>query len=670
MVTNNKVLTVSYGTFSCTLEGFDDSFDTMKAIAEYFRDLAADDRYFGAEPPTPDAEMLTRIAEREIERRVQARHEAGAIVLSAAPSVTEDKPETETSVDPVATQAIAEPAETPAAEAPTEESVEATEGLPMQEQPLDVVAEAVEETTEVITEADTEASVADLVAQVSTQDEDDIEVASETDEIEMEAALDVAEDENADIVEEASVEESAAEFFAASEASTEESDAGFEQEEAEDTVNLFEDAFAEAEEEDAPEEDSIAAKLRRIRAVVSRAESTEDDDEGYTEDQHADVEAPIDLDLSDDAAPAEASDDIAEKAEEIDAIEEAPKPRARVIRMKRSEFEDAINDGVLDEAPEVEETAAAPEEDAFVAEAAETETAEPIASDSSLSDEDEADLMAELAMVDAELAETGEAVISDVDAVSEVEAEPQDDIEDASVEAAPIIDDGASKRKKRRERRAKLDAVQPGEEAVDRLIEEANTKLDEPEGNRRRSAIAHLRAAVAATKAEKAAGKSFEKEDHSDAYRDDLADAVRPRKAAKSAPPLKLVAEQRIDTAKEDQPAGIRPRRVSVDDLAAVEANAASSNFVEFAENMGATQLPDVLEAAASYLTFVEGRKKFSRPMLMRLAYQVGDERFEREAGLRSFGMLLREKKIEKIAGGRFTVSEAINFKPDDREAG
>ena len=96
MVTDNssKVLTVSYGTFSCTLEGFENSFDMMKTVAEYFRDLAAEDRFFGAEPPKLDAEILGILEQRGKQLGINTRQSGDtSIVLTPSQSYDEETSE-------------------------------------------------------------------------------------------------------------------------------------------------------------------------------------------------------------------------------------------------------------------------------------------------------------------------------------------------------------------------------------------------------------------------------------------------------------------------------------------------------------------------------------------------------------------------------------------------
>ncbi len=747
MINNNKILTVSYGTFSCTLEGFDDSFGTMKAIAEYFRDLSADDRYFGAEPAQPDAQMLARIAQREISRHVEAREDKGRIVLSAqdtaqaatlAPSQEAENlgnsDASESNEAPfIETAQIEEP---PVEDAASEEpaTVDVAE-LEAEEAPI------VETVTDV---AETQIPTAEFVAEIEQSQET---AAQEEPALETEAPAEIESsvvDVEQDIVPSLPDAEVEA-FFAESAASSE------------DTLEA--EIVETSPVQDRATADSIADKLKRIRAVVSQQSDIVDEPD-YSEDQHAvaavkpanimspvaefeedfgaddvvqdgaeqtdvladtlrDIEDALDTDdatqsdVEQDETPdtqTDSDEDIAailnrleqesdtdpapesiaafedddmdddilaamdsliatpdeddldhlddgilfddeETAEvEIEAQAapepEAPKaaaPRARVLKVKRATLEAAIKSGKLEEYDDEE-----PEQETPY----------------SLSEAAEAELARELADLEADMK-------------AEASAKSETIIEDIVEETDTVADIAAKE-----QTAARPELHGDADTDLSRLMAETETQMDEEESTNRRDAFAHLRAAVAAKKADEAVGGSVEEEETDEAYRDDLASVVRPRRPVSSRgtrterpaeqrpAPLKLVAEQRIDVSETKTATPVRPRRVAaVVNTPAQSHPDGATSFADFADEVGAEKLPDLLEAAAAYLSFVEGHEQFSRPQLMTKVRQIEKENFTREDSLRSFGKLLREGKIEKLKGGRFQASDQIGFKPDARAA-
>ena len=774
MMNNNKILTVSYGTFSCTLEGFDDSFDTMKAIAEYFRDLAADDRYFGAEPPQPDAEMLARIAEREVARRVEAREQDGRILLKAHEETVQEPP-----AAALAAAALTQPQtpETPAAdhaEAPVEEAPE-VEATTETDTPDAAAPDAPAEADEVADHAEETPVIAEEVAESEEETE---AVAEATDEAaEIEAAEEPVEEENvaeaaeeADLVAEEKIDAVAAgdaEHVPADDTPEDEAQAediraadGIEEDMAEEEVaeedTTAQDVFAEEMQEqdvaltaeaffadspapsetdaemeaelEAPAEfaafdqpasftvpevapqatsESIAAKLQRIREVVSQ-----NDDDSYDEEDSTAAAEPVDiLDMPFDMAVQPSEDTSAEAETEADSalneaaqdIEEAfevddqiaaeaeaePEEDDLSAVLSRLDAEGAAGEDSLLGADEDEVTAEDAEENLFGDHADATEdltsTAEEAPEDTDAPDAeatavkgrvlkvDRADLEAALEAGDLEEFDGSDAAVL----TAEEEEELQRELDAVAAENAPDEEEEETDKQAARDSLPPIDA--DAAEDVTRLMAEADQQMEEPEGATRRSAFAHLRAAVAARFADKSMAKEASEEETTKAYRNDLAQVVKPRRPVASGnrterpadqrpTPLKLVAEQRIDDEALADAGPVTPRRVAAtleDDLEFAE----DTGFAEFAEQMGATKLPDVLEAAAAYLAFVEGHEQFSRPQLMTRVRQADCGEFSREDGLRSFGQLLRAGKIEKIKGGRFAASDAIGFKPDERAA-
>ncbi len=595
---SNKVLSVSYGTFSCRLEGFDDSVETMKAVVSYFHELAGNDRFMDMDPQAPDVDALAELAQEEDAAPVEVTTVAGAVSLRIP------KPVEETQDSPSLRAAF--------------------------------VAPMPEDIAEIDEDADHPASEGGLVAEESSDLDDDLE----------QAPADDADD---------------AETFA-------DDDAAFTDTAVEDEGPVDEEEYAEADApeaetepvaEDEDEDDAPLAEVEERSAAPEMANDDGDDaaeiDETVAEETATDDTAQEITPFYDPAKARDTSEDgdsVAAKLERIRALvgrvppanRGAPPPQAEAAAPTAS-----ITDRLSALTAKTEEDTPPAEDIVDGFEFKNEETAPLVLSDSETAEDEDADAP-EINAEDTEADHNG--------ATPDIAENDEEDGEE---------DDETAMRRLNQSKRANL--PENDDDAMSRIMSQADERLSEPEGRRHRDAFAQLKAAVVATEAARQLGDREDDVDPQDAFREDLDEAVREggdedNNEGPAAVPLKLVAEQRIEDAPENPSDRLRQIASVKDDNAAPTAG-----FAEFAEEQGATELGDLLEAAAAYIAFVEGDADFSRPQVMKKVQLAATDEFSREDGLRSFGRLLRQSRIIKLNNGRFQVSEDTRFRPTDKAA-
>ena len=666
---NSQILDVTYGNFSCRLEGFEDSVETMKLVVSFFHDLAGHDRFMDTGPLAPDMDTLARLTEEQTGQAVDIEATQEKVSLRVRPTLDEDEEETaseEAAGDEEAAPFDSAPVPSMETEAPAhahdDENEEARDlsgvadklkrmraaaqrkmaatsdeyaedlSEPAPVPAANPLSQRLSELAKRTVEAEQDAAVEDEPAPETSAHEEEPANADTSDVVEPETAANEEPLEADDL----NVFSNLAEEISGPVAQTPtDADDTTADDGAEDTYGAYYDNFADAspamvdtdaETDEAEEEDAIAAQTVSADEDISEGQIAADE-------MHDEDDASVDTEL--DAFLAEEDAEIAPDTQQPDAaVAEESEEEAEVQEpvAEATDTDDEDNDALSDE------------------EAPLVLTSDDVAQDDhdDYNDDDEFDLEKEVAKVEAEIAA------------------------------------------RKGNEFARRGLPRHVEDAMSRIMSQTDQHLNQPENRRHRDAFAQLKAAVAATEAARQLGdRGAEKRDPDEAYKDDLgAHEAMDKGEGKSAPPLKLVKSQEVRpetddadnaddsdvastpaAALEDQADATSARLRQIATQKEAEVAEENGSFAEFAATHGVTDLADQLEAAGAYICLVEGESDFSRPQVMKVVQAASNSEISREDGLRSFGRLLRQARLIKLANGRFQVAENTQFRPDGNRA-
>ena len=700
-----KILDVAYGSFSCRLEGFDDSVEVMKAVVAYFHDLAGHDRFMDMDPQAPDIETLARLTEEQSGQPVEVDPENGSVSMRVNQTEeAEDRPSLRmTPARDVARPQLADDHADPEALNEEEDDSLAPEAnLSDTAKDEDVAADdiAVEDTEDRATEEQT------------VDDDVDVEANDNIYADKLDASAE--EDEQFDPI---NFDASVAEKLQRIRTVVGKGDA------VDDDMSATEDAGQNAEDEDAPSRPAsnpltqrLAELANRNAAVTAPEASDEDAIDDVAEDAQLQEDAVAVDDTENDAAadlPDIVDDeedligapditdeeDVGSFADDVAALDDDDD------KMAEADADDAIADDDMVEADlpadddaedDLEELAALEDElDALEEDLANEDEEQPV----EVVADEQSDILqlteADVAIEDDAPEEVAAKSAGQPKALLLTPTEEYEDDDDSSVLRASDdefnLQEGVAKADAEIKARPSNEVAHHGlprsvEDAMSRIMSQTDQHLNRPESRRHRDAFAQLKAAVAATEAARQLGDPGAQinEDSEDAFKDDLGahDAEEKAAAAPETPPLKLIkndnehAKAGTKKAKQLRPAiadkSLDPASERLLQIAAQkEADSLqhTGGFAAFAAEHSTEDLVDLLEAAAAYITFVEGDEDFSRPQVMKKVQEASETEFTREDGLRSFGRLLRQSKITKLNNGRFQISPNTRFRPGDDHA-